>query len=803
AVGALAAFTVDFTSPAGSTRDFNHAGIDLTGLDGRSVAVETKVATTTSASIDLSAWIDIDNDELKESSDKFPSTTEKVTFYDPSAVSVSTTIERFVHTNATTNVFNADADTALGVALAFSPVLNLDQIDFDNAKISFALSENSATAGAAVFTKTGVFGYSNNSKLGKVYGTLTTTAADEVTANELDAGASIVVTTTKENGATDVVSRSGGYTVPAQESTSTNVSAIGSIAATPSNDNLQTDSSTDTFALRTGTKTFTYTATAGAVKANVPVLATVQATTIATGGKVTAANRVLVKDEVAIFAGTTDANGKYSVQVTSDLAKAGESYKVKFYVLSTAGVWTAFDIYTATYAGAVPTTVTPSSTIVAGADVAVNFSVKDQFSQLISANAAGKALYVEARATNTSNLKSYVPVINGVAALSFKNYLATGGSDTITWTLGTGANATDFVSAGVATNSISLYNPAAAAGVNAISSQTTTITYDDFITGAVSATNVAPNDGGTTISGTVVDSNGAGIPGAVVTIAADGLQFQKTGGDYYIGSITTSADAAGAFSVNVWSHIVSSTGIAVKITSNGKSATTTLKTYLPSTGVNGNNLVFSVNLPSLIVKNTTYAVTAKLADKWGNPIATTVNGTTNGVSFQGSGSVEINSSSSAVAKNFDKNGIATVFLRSVKDVAGPGSLTATLGGAYYAAGSTPTNTALVVSEIATDSTATKWDETKFKNAFDLNVEVLESAPVVSATVAGTTGSVNVTVRNAAGKAVTVTINGRVYTPRLPSAAAQWYTFRGFSAGAKSVVVKVAGKTVATRTVTVK
>jgi hypothetical protein len=53
-----------------------------------------------------------------------------------------------------------------------------------------------------------------------------------------------------------------------------------------------------------------------------------------------------------------------------------------------------------------------------------------------------------------------------------------------------------------------------------------------------------------------------------------------------------------------------------------------------------------------------------------------------------------------------------------------------------------------------------------------------------------------------GKAVTVTINGRVLTARAPKSAAQAYAFRT-TAGKKLVVVKVDGVVVATRTVTVK
>jgi hypothetical protein len=131
------------------------------------------------------------------------------------------------------------------------------------------------------------------------------------------------------------------------------------------------------------------------------------------------------------------------------------------------------------------------------------------------------------------------------------------------------------------------------------------------------------------------------------------------------------------------------------------------------------------------VKNTTYAVVASLTDKWGNPIKTADRAGVSALSIQGVGSVQINSVDTATTKNFGADGTVTVFLRSIKDIAGPGSVTANLQVANYSAGSGAAATALTITEIALDVATTAHDETSFSNSIDTTVEVLETAPAAT------------------------------------------------------------------------
>jgi protocatechuate 3,4-dioxygenase beta subunit len=306
----------------------------------------------------------------------------------------------------------------------------------------------------------------------------------------------------------------------------------------------------------------------------------------------------------------------------------------------------------------------------------------------------------------------------------------------LTATLYTGSSTDKTV---IDTVTVTLYNTGATGAVQVPETLLGSVTYDDFIADGEKVTagvNVDPNQD-IELRGTVVDANGVGIPAAVVIISAPGMQIQEEGSTkYYMDTHTINANSAGVFDVNLNAHMVNTTGVDVTVTTaDGVSATTLVKTYLPEdtdlgTGglqsLNGDNLVFSVSMPENVVMNKTYAVTAKLTDKWGNPVKTS----STAVQFTGAGSFQLNGISTGIDKDFDSNGEALVYLRSVKDIAGPGTIEATLEAATYTAwdvdaGETAATT-LGVTETTTDVVTTVWDETVFENAFSQVVQVLES-----------------------------------------------------------------------------
>jgi len=591
----------------------------------------------------------------------------------------------------------------------------------------------------------------------------------------------------------------------------------------------------NTLVVRSGAKTVTYVAQAlkadassanaatdtndsydALESASVRVKAVVTAKVLADGSTITVAGSTTTLSAAgksAIVYGTTNASGQFSVAVTDTGAATADKYSVAFYYLDTNGAWVdrgvavtsesgkAFgsSVATATYAAAaVPSggfdTVQANRNF-SGENVTITFNVKDQFGQLLSEDANGKFSVYLRDSQSTTTFKSTVAVSGGKAAFTFKNYLAKGSTATLYAYLFNGTTyASENVTNGSITN-ISLFNVEATGAITATSSVSNEVSYQDFFSGDTAAdstlTALTVSDAtDATITGRVEDINGAAQAGAEVTVSGAGLQF-KNGTVNGTDKLTFNAAADGTFSVVVWSHVANSTGAKITFTSGGKTATTTLKTYLPSSVDVADNLAFSVKLPAFMVKNTTYTVTAKLTDKWNNPIKTATNGSTYGVTFLGTGSVTVNGKDTDVNKNFDKNGSVTVYVRSVKDVAGPGSLTATLGAASYTATSGATSDVLPIAQQTTDDTATKWDETAFVNEISTDVELLDKNPAASITKAATS---TVVVKNANGTTLKV-VRGTVSKTVVADANSEKITLKG---GKGAVKVYVNGKLIASK-----
>ena len=350
-----------------------------------------------------------------------------------------------------------------------------------------------------------------------------------------------------------------------------------------------------------------------------------------------------------------------------------------------------------------------------------------------------------------------------------------------------------------ATTTVNVYNTAATSTVNVATSFTTPITYVDYVVGdtTVGAVATAVSDAGLSsangvpITGNVLGATGVGQPGVAVTVALDGVLFLDDG-VYSLNSVTANANEFGAFTVTAIAHTVYERGATVTITADGKSATTLLITHLP-TSIGDDNLSFGWTLPAQVVKNTTYAVTIQLSDKWGNPVAGTT--TSGAVSVQGVGSVEVNSVATAVPRNFDKNGQTTVFLRSVKDIAGPGAISATLATGFNYPGLDGVAGASAAIGIfnATDLKSTAWDESLWENSLDADVEVVDVATAAASDTIVNVGTFNgklvVYALNAAGSEVSYKIAGKWVTQVVTSDLLQRYD-RVVGATGKTIKVDI-------------
>jgi protocatechuate 3,4-dioxygenase beta subunit len=279
-----------------------------------------------------------------------------------------------------------------------------------------------------------------------------------------------------------------------------------------------------------------------------------------------------------------------------------------------------------------------------------------------------------------------------------------------------------------ASTTISLYNSNAVFAVNVLAKVTgVVVTYDDFITGVATSKNVAPNDNMFTYTGSVVDANGAGVPGAPVVITGSGFQFAKTGTTTYsIDSITLAASEAGSFSVDVYAHVASLTQ-KLTVTSGTKTASSVIASAIPvdgngtdgSTGLlSAANLKFSWDAPATPVMNTTYAVTATVTDKWGNPVKGAA------VTFGGFAAALFNGVAST-NKVTGSDGTAVAFLRSIKDVSGLAAIGVTLTDVDQDADAKSDTDDLAT--VFLNAEATVWDESTWSAAIEAQVTFFTSA----------------------------------------------------------------------------
>jgi hypothetical protein len=307
----------------------------------------------------------------------------------------------------------------------------------------------------------------------------------------------------------------------------TNVEAVVSVPADATQDNAQDNS----IGVRPGSKTLTFTANindssnALIETANVPVVAVVTAETYFPTGETVSltgtTDRIVKKDQSIFATSLTNADGEVTFTVTSTTALAGQVIDVALYVLGSGGTFinakahgvSGVD-YVFTYAAAAASALTPDSTVVSSESATVSFAVTDGYGEPITSNANG-AFSVELKAPNLKNLELYAAVdADGVATFTFDNYLTAGGSDVLTANVYTGTSTNQTLVGLSAT--VSLYAVTAVASLNvATKIAAVVVDYADYIEGKTSVANPGPT-GGTTYTGTVVDSNGAGIPGSEI-----------------------------------------------------------------------------------------------------------------------------------------------------------------------------------------------------------------------------------------------------------------------------------------------
>jgi hypothetical protein len=708
-------------------------------------------------SINVQAWLDTNAD----TSDIDPGTAsdvETITWYDPANVSIISEVKRMTASGKTFGTAIGTSTTAvsrqdflMGVAgagknaltgsMKFNVPMNFSQIQLADIKMS-------TTNGAAVATSTVIRAIPAGTNSGGLLaaGDLEVLTASNGKSSDVNgeilfrawtnalfvAGNKLQVSFQhNDTDGNDVapVYNSAAFTVTTQTAATTAVDGRVSVAPAAG-----TSFTTTSATLRSGVTAVTYTAQAQTTSnaasvsvANIPFIARVEASdflpaneTLTVSGTTTVINQ---SNEAVFVSGLTNSDGKFSVTVTAAQAAAATSYNVEFWISNggTVGTWTSLTEQSATYGSTNANSFKAVNAVNSSANPTVSFSVEDAFGGAVSQTSTGKVYSVELKAPDTTKLKAYAQVVNGTVSFTFESWLAAGESDVLTARLYTGTSTTPLAADYTAFSAnVTLYGPVVSAAVVLTASEITgvVVEYNDFITGKKDK--VGPTaQTGTDITGAVVDANGAGIPGAPVTLSAEGVQF-LSGTTFSIGSVELVTDAAGSFTAEVWTHTKSATGVVITATNGAGTDTVKLISDLP-TSVNRGNLVFTVDMPAAVVFNTTYSFTASVQDVWGNPVDGAV------VQFDGFGSAQFNGLNS-VTRSTNRSGEATVFLRSLKDVDGLSAIEVSVTSVNHDGLGATTDIAL---PIATDVATTSWDESKWSNLFEAQVNFLETAPAAA------------------------------------------------------------------------
>ena len=464
------------------------------------------------------------------------------------------------------------------------------------------------------------------------------------------------------------------------------------------------------------------------------------------------ANTLADGEDVTYYAFTND-SGRVNVTLNNSGAVDGDTVSVSYSVLDDTGNYIDDTDQTFTWADAVlqdEFEVSPSG-ILAGDTINVTFTAVDQWGVGMDSTEDGRISFkVEAVVDGVIDTDEYSetePTTDGAASFSFANFATAGNNQEIIVYM---------AEANVERTGVyyTVYKNLATSSIVMADQFDTDVEYYDWVTGDASKAAVAAaaadvissmgedeGDEYALISGTVLDANNAGQPGVAVTIAADGVLFYDDSDTFIIAqdSITVYANAQGYFDVKAAVQTVNTSGRTVTVTADGKSTTTLLKSYLES-GIQAEDMKLTWSLPETFVKNTTYAVQVSLTDVYGNPIRTFKTEAqagddygVNALTIAGEGSLQVNGVAE-VERNFGLTGAATVFVRSVTDIAGPGSITAVLADSFnYYTGRAAADYGSTVDAASTylNDTDTSWDESTWTNVLTEVVDVLDAAPVAT------------------------------------------------------------------------
>jgi trimeric autotransporter adhesin len=559
----------------------------------------------------------------------------------------------------------------------------------------------------------------------------------------------------------------------------------------------------DEVAVRTGTKSVTITAQAlddedDALSAsNIQVRAVVTGIALGATSSVTvtgATGTITEEDDVIVATGFTNSSGQVSFVINNTVGAKDDEVSISLSAKDSDGIFEEMDQSSGTveivWQNSALTSFEASAEVISGATPSIEFSATDQWGEGLDSSATLGRYSVHVQAYVAGVVRSTVysetkTTTNGDAAFSFTNFVAVGDNEQIVATL---YNGTEDVTGLDNPIYVDVYNNLATAAITLNDDYETLVSYVDYVVGDLDTASVAKSatdkgvlgvidDTDSQITGTVLNANNQGQPGAVVTVAIPGaLLWDPVSNVLAQDSVTTVANDLGFFTVGAMVQRLNTKGAVITVTSDGKSATSLLKSYFGDSDGNGDldrqsfddgtNVKFSLNLPANMVKNVTYSVTATLTDVWGNPIQTVYSedeyedsgDRVPAVTIEASGSLTVNGVQS-ITRNANSSGEITFFLRSVTDVAGPANVTLSLPDelVYRTGDGSAVAEMEDLDSPLEDNVNTSWDESLWSNTISVDLDVLDAAPAQ-------TGKVNVGSFN--GKLV-------VYAAGLDGAKISW------------------------------
>jgi hypothetical protein len=580
-------------------------------------------------------------------------------------------------------------------------------------------------------------------------------------------------------------------------------------------DNIKKNGSGD-YLVRTGTKSFSYrvdfTKASGvqAVAAGKPVRITVteDSTTIATNDVIRVNGKKLTGGagtaQSAVLNTVTDATGGITVTVESDLGLVSD--KISIDVVPTGGTGTSTNAFTWTDAALTSLTLSNAQlvadklTVVKGASVTLKYAVRDQFGKLWTKSGSNYRVAVADDNNGTLVLDTTVPVSNGEATLTYTdNSTAADSSVAVVAQLDvqtTGnfgdASLTDvttnlnIVTAAQAATALSLGAVTNNGGSTTYSSADGVATSDKVVLadGTLAALDLRSNANGNAsgntntnaakLTGTANNVDGSVAGGVSVTVASAGLWFSTDAtGATYMSKDTITVNTNADGTYTVFAMTKRGGSYAITTTAGSVTKSQTVK-WAAAAATSGSSI--TITAPDTSLAGRSVDVVVLLSDKNGAPVQTTTNGVERlSVSITGPGS------NTAVAATTDADGKISFKLIFGSNDNG----TAVVKVTYDADGDTATYSPVVVSKSILVGTA--------------------AAPAAaSAAIAGSTNRMFVSVsNNTLARNVVVKVAGRtVATLKGSTAAKRTYVIRS-TKGSKKVTVFVGGKLIATKTVTVK